>query len=255
MSAVHRPVVRAEGTAFPRRAVLLAGGRATRLGALARDVPKPLLPVQGVPVIERLVVALREAGVEECTIVSCHHAEIVEARLGDGSDLGVRIGYLRESEPLGTAGFLGCIERPERSFFLVNADVVTDLCFRSLAARHERSGAAATLAVWKHVTSIAYGVVDFDHSGRLTSYREKPKHEAFVGMGVYCLAPRVCGHVATGKPASMPEVLASLLAAEETVVCHPHDGIWVDIGSPEEYARSQHLRLPLDSHRVRRMAA
>jgi len=239
----------------PGRAVLLAGGRGTRLGALARDRPKPLLPVQGVPVIARLIAQLRDAGVHRCTIVTCHLAGMIEAELGDGRDLGVRLDYFREQEPLGTAGCLGLLERPDRAFYLVNADILTDLSFRGLAERHLRAGAAATVAVWRHTTTVPYGVVDFDPTGRVTGFREKPVHEAFVAMGVACLAPRVCGHVAAGEAVLLPELLGRLVAAGELVSSYRHDGGWCDIGRPEDYERAQRMLLPPGASPASRRAA
>ena len=239
----------------PRHAVLLAGGRGTRLGAIARGRPKPLLPVQGVPVIARLIAQLRDAGVSRCTVVTCHLAELVEAELGDGREVGMRIDYLREREPLGTAGCLGLLERPDRSFYLLNADILTDLSFRALAERHLRAGAAATVAVWRHTTTVAYGVVDFDPAGRVTGFREKPVHEVFVAMGMACLAPVVCGYVTAGESISLPEVLARLVAAGETVFSHRHDGGWCDIGRPEDYERAQRMLLPPVPCPARRRAA
>lgn len=225
-------------------AIVLAGGRGTRLGELAHDVPKPLLPVQGVSVIDRLIGRLREAGVEHCTIVTCHRAERVEAHLGDGRHRGMRIELLREPRPLGTAGCLGVVGRPRNPFFLVNGDIVTDLCFRGLAARHGRERAMATVAVRRHVTRLDFGVADVDPEGRVRGYHEKPTHEAIVGMGAYCLDPRVCGHVSPGESVTMPEVLARLIAAGERVFCHRHDGLWCDIGRREDYEACQRMPWP-----------
>lgn len=243
------------GVDLPRRAVLLAGGRGTRLGSLTRGRPKPLLPVQGVPVITRLIAQLREAGVARCTVVTCHLADVIEAHLGDGRELGVQIDYFRERQPLGTAGCLGLLERPDRSFYLLNADIVTDLSFRALAERHRLANAAATMAVWRHATTIEYGVVDFDSGGRVTGFREKPVHEAFVAMGMACLAPRACGQVKAGEALSLPALLARLVAAGETVLCHRHDGGWCDIGRPEDYERVQRMLLPPVAIADRRRAA
>lgn len=241
--------------AMPRQAVLLAGGLGTRLGSIARTTPKPLLPVQGVPVIARLITMLSEAGVDACTVVTCHLAEVIESRLGNGHRLGVRIDYLREPFPLGTAGCLGLLPRPDRPFYLVNGDLVTDLCFRSFATSHTQSGAAATVAVRRHTTPIEYGLVEFDSQGRLTSYREKPVHEGFIGMGMYCLTPRVCDHVSVNEAVTMPEVLERLMVAGETVLCHRHDGVWCDIGRPADYERSQQLELPEVPQWIQRNAA
>jgi len=230
--------------ALPSHAVLVAGGRGDRLGVIVRDVPKPLLPVQGVPVIERLIDRLRDAGVESCTVVTCHRAAQVEARLGTGRALGVAIEFLREPLPLGTAGCLGSMRRPAGPFYLVNADIVTDLCFRSLAERHRRAAAAATVAVRRHETTIPFGVVDVDAAGCMAAYREKPVLTAIVAMGIACLEPRVCGLVAPWSPASLPDVLERLREKGEPVACHEFAGQWRDIGDPEGYAASQRIPLP-----------
>jgi NDP-sugar pyrophosphorylase family protein len=228
----------------PRRAVILAGGRGSRLGALAQIMPKPLLPVQGVSVIDRLIAGLREAGVEHCTVVTCHRAAEVEAHLGDGSHLGVRIDTLLEPRPLGTAGCLGLLDRPSGPFFLVNGDIVTDLCFRTLGERHRRTRATATVGVHRQRIGIEFGVAEFDHDGRLLGYREKPEYEVFVGMGVACLDPRVCGHVSPGEAVTLPEVLDRLAVAGEPVFCHRHDGTWYDIGRREDYDACQRMHWP-----------
>lgn len=229
---------------LPDRAILLAGGRGSRLGGIGGSVPKPLLPVQGVPVIERLIARLREGGVRSCTVVTCHHAAQIEAHLGDGGRLGMDIDFLREPMPLGTGGCLALIRRPDRPFFLVNADVVTDLCFQTFAKRHVRQRALATVAVRLHQTAVEFGVVDFDADGRMTAYREKPSQDSFIGLGIYCLDPSVCDRVTPGEAVSMPEVLDRLLGDGVHVFCHRHEGLWHDIGNPDAYAESQSLRLP-----------
>lgn len=242
-------------TRMPRRALLVAGGLGTRLANVARGRPKCLLPVQGVSVIERLVAALGAAGVDACTVVTCHHAAAIEAYLGDGRRLGVRIDHLREPEPLGTAGCLGLVARPDGPFLLVNADIVTTACFRSLAARHVAAGAAATVAVRRHAVPIDFGVAEFDGAGLLTAYREKPVHEAFIGMGIVCLDPRACDHVRPGEALGMPDLLARLVAAGERVACHRDDGAWLDIGRPADYDAAQALRLPVPPGFAARRAA
>lgn len=229
---------------MPTHAVILAGGRGTRLGAIGRAIPKPLVPIQGVPVIVRLMCGLREEGVEAFTVVTHHRADVIEAQLGDGRDLGVRINYLREPKPLGTAGCLGLLDPPDRAFFLVNADILTDLSFWTLARKHVTEKASATIAVHRHTTSIDYGTVEFDADGRLLRYREKPVLETFIGMGLSCLSPRVCDHVDRDEVVTLPEILDRLLAAGETVLCHRHDGLWCDIGRPDDYERCQTMILP-----------
>lgn len=229
---------------LPRQALLLAGGRGKRIGNVARGRPKCLLAVQGASVVERLVDRLRDASISTCTVVTCHRAADVEAHLGDGRHLGVSIDYLHEPQPLGTAGCLGLIRRPAEPFLLVNADIVTNACFRTLGERHVASGAAATIAVRRHVTTGEFGEVDFDAAGILSAYREKPVHEAFIGMGIACLDPRACDHVRRGEPLPLPELLARLMAAGERVLCHRDDSTWLDIGRPADYEAAQRLSLP-----------
>lgn len=239
---------------MPRHAVLLAGGRGTRLGPMTRDLPKPLLPIQGISVIERLIDQLRDAGVERCTVVTCHRAHEVEAHLGDGRHLGVAIDTLREDRPLGTAGCLGLLPRPDRPFLLINGDIVTDLCFCELGRRHLQDGAVATVAVHRHRLPLEFGVVDVDAEGRLREYREKPVHEVFVAMGIACLEPRVCDHVVAGESVTLPDLLVRLMARAEHVSCHAHEGLWMDIGRPQDYAACQSLPLP-SIHRGHRRVA
>lgn len=239
---------------LPRQAILLAGGRGTRLGSMTRDLPKSLLPVQGVSVIERLIHRLSEAGITACTVVTCHRAEQVEQHLANAGQLGVQIDVLREPHPLGTAGCLGLLPRPDRPFLLVNGDIVTDLCFRRLAVEHLRAGATATVAVRRQVSTLEFGVVEFDHIGRVHGYREKPTHEAFVAMGIACLDPRVCDHVGCEEAVSMPALLTRLIAAGEPIFSHRHDGLWVDIGRPDDYAACQQMVLPAIGGLVRRAA-
>lgn len=220
-------------------AVLLAGGKGTRLRPYTATVPKVLLPLDGVPVIELLIAQLREEGFGRITVVTGHLAEAVQQRLGNGERLGVRIDYLRETQPLDTAGCLGLMTLPKEPFLLINADIMTSFRFRDLLAAHQELQPLATVAVCRHPLSVDFGVVQFDAEGSMTGYHEKPTYELWVSMGIYCLDPQVCRHVARGESVSMPQLLTRLRDAGQTVRCHREVCYWRDIGRPEDYAQAQ----------------
>jgi NDP-mannose synthase len=218
-------------------AVLLAGGKGTRLGPFTATMPKVLLPVDGVPVIERIIDQLRQQGIHDCTVVIGHLAEMVTAHLGSGERLGVRIRYVREARPLDTAGCLGQLS-PREPFLLINSDILTDFQFIDLARSHQRARCAATVAVCRHSMYVDFGVVQCDAEGRMSGYFEKPSYDVWVSMGVYCLDPSVCRLVDRGERVSMPHLLRRVQDAGHVVRCHQADCYWRDIGRPEDYARA-----------------
>ena len=214
-------------------------------------VPKVLLPIDGIPVIELLITELRQQGIRDFTVVTSHLAEMVQESLGSGERLGVRIRHIHESQPLDTAGCLGQLNPAPGPFLLVNADIVTDFRFMDLLRFHRRLRAMATVAVCRHQVDVDFGVVDFDAEGRMSNYREKAACDFMVSMGIYCLEAEVCRLVARGKRLSMPQLLLLLQDSGQIVGCHRQDCYWRDIGRPEDYARaneefaglSQHVRL------------
>ncbi len=217
-------------------AVLLAGGKGTRLKPFTATLPKPLMPLDDVPVIELLVEQLRHYGIRDLTVATGHLAELIQSFLGGGDRFGLRIRYFREEQPLDTAGCLGLIDRPRRPFLVMNGDLLTTLSFLNLARFHRQRGATATVASYCKTVHIDLGVLRVDGEQRLVEYAEKPVHQFLVSMGVYCFEPRVCDFVHPGERISMPELIVRLRDAGEEVVCYREDCYWLDIGRPEDYA-------------------
>jgi NDP-sugar pyrophosphorylase family protein len=218
------------------RAILLAGGKGTRLQPFTATFHKPLVPLDDVPVIEILVQQLRDHGIIDLTVVTGHLAELIRAFLGDGKRFGMRIDYFQETAPLDTAGCLGVLPRPTEPFLVMNGDLLTTLDFNAMIAFHRARRPMATIATYPKKVTIDLGVVEMDDQGYLTEYREKPSHNFFVSMGIYCFQPEVCDYVRPGERISMPELILRLRHADQPVLCCREDCYWLDIGRPDDYA-------------------
>ncbi len=232
-----------------RRAIIMAGGKGRRLLPYTAVLPKPLMPVGERPILEIVVRQLRRAGFGRVTIAVGYLASLVQAYFGDGGSLGVRIDYSLEPEPLGTAGPLALLTDLNDDALVMNGDVLTDLDFAAMLAAHRGSGALATVAVFAKQMDVALGVVDTDAGGRVTRYTEKPRLNFDVSTGIYCIRPQVTRFLRRGERCDLPELVARMLAADESVRAFRIDGTWLDIGRPEDYevAQREHAGLdPLD---------
>jgi NDP-mannose synthase len=221
-----------------KRAVILAGGRGTRLRPYTVVLPKPLMPIGEYPILEVIVRQLAAQGFERVTIAVNHQANLIQAFFGDGSKWSLHIDYSVESQPLGTVGPLVLIDDLPDAFLLMNGDVLTDLGFSDLLARHTGSGDLFTVAASSRTHTIDYGVLEVDGTSRLTGFREKPTVDYLVSMGVYGVSKRVLSMVPRDKPYGFDELMRDLLARGERVVIHPHHGYWADIGRPDDYAQA-----------------
>lgn len=218
-------------------AVVMAGGRGQRLRPLTDKVPKPLLKVGTTTIIERVISAVRDAGVAEVYLSVNYKAKVFEERLGDGDELGVSLTYLREQTKLGTAGSLSMLpEEPRGPVLVTNADILTRLDFERLFLYHRKHGAAATVAVVHHVTRIPYGVLNAEDD-RLIRIEEKPEVRVLCNAGIYVLQPEVLRYVAPDEPLDMPDLITRLLDDGVEVRLFPVLERWFDIGSPEDFQR------------------
>jgi NDP-sugar pyrophosphorylase family protein len=223
------------------RAVVLAGGEGARLRPYTAVLPKPLMPVGDRPVLDVVLRQLKAAGFEDVTIATGYLAELIEAFFADGSAYGLAIDYFREREPLGTVGALALIERLDEPFMVMNGDVLTDMDYAELLARHAASGAAATIATTTRTVEISLGVMRFHAGGdpdRVTDYIEKPNLSYDVSMGVYAFHPRVIEHIDRGARLDFPELIVRLLAAGEEVRAHRPGAYWLDIGRHDDYEQA-----------------
>jgi NDP-sugar pyrophosphorylase family protein len=224
------------------RAVILAGGKGTRLRPYTTVLPKPLMPVGDRPILDVVIRQLKAQGITRVTISTGYLAELIEAFFGDGSNHGIPIDYVREHEPLGTAGALALLDDVPEHLLVMNGDVLTDLPYGELLAAHEASGAAATIATAQRDVQISLGVLKFDDDSddtRLTGYDEKPKIHYEASMGVYCFARRAIERIERGRRLDFPDLVLRLIAEDETVRAWRYPGFWLDIGRPEDYELAQ----------------
>ncbi|HYH28277.1 MAG TPA: sugar phosphate nucleotidyltransferase, partial [Actinomycetota bacterium] len=217
-------------------AVVMAGGRGQRLRPLTDKVPKPLLRVGASSIIERIIASLASADVEDCYLAVNYKAEAFEERLGDGSGLGVRIHYLREKEPLGTAGPLSLLPDGVGTTLVTNADILTRLDFRDLLEDHARHDAPVTVAATEYRARIPYAVLRTE-GDRLLSIEEKPEQPVLCNAGIYVIDEQVRALVPSERMLDMPDLLEKAIADGYRVRVFPIGAKWFDIGSPEDFER------------------
>lgn len=223
------------------QAVIMAGGKGTRLYPYSATFPKPLMPLGDMPILELLLRRMKAAGVTDVILAVNHLGHLIEAYCGDGSMFGLRIRYGREDKPLGTAGALGdIIDDLHETFFLTNGDLLTTLDIKAMAARHIATKADASIGVYRREHKIEFGLIEFDSESRLSAYREKPTTIYHVSMGVYVLQREaVRPHVTAKDYLDMPNLLLNMQAANADVRCYHDDCLWLDIGRPDDFALAQ----------------
>jgi len=221
------------------RAVILAGGKGSRLAPYTTVLPKPLMPVGDMPILELLIRQLRRAGIDKVTLAVGHLSSLLMAYFKDGADLGVAIDYSVEREPLGTAGPLGLVANLDETFLVMNGDLLTDLDFRAMISAHRARAPAATVGIYERTVKVDLGVVETTPDHRITGYIEKPSHQFMVSIGVYVLEPFVLSRVPPGIRFDLPDLVGRLLSDGLDVVGYLHPGYWLDIGRPDDYQQAQ----------------
>ena len=219
------------------RAVILAGGKGSRLAPYTTVLPKPLLPVGDRAILDVVVRQLHVAGFDDLTIAVGHLAHLIAAVFGDGAAHDVKIEYHEEHSPRGTAGPLATIDGLDETFLMLNGDVLTTLDFRALVDFHVEQGNALTIATHKRDVYVDYGVLHTSGE-RVVGYEEKPTLGYLVSMGVYVLEPSVRRFVPADRPFDLPDLVLALLEAGEPVGSFAYDGYWLDIGRHDDYERA-----------------
>lgn len=218
------------------RAVLLAGGEGTRLKPFTTVIPKPIVPIGGMAIMEIVVRQLVASGCDHITVAVNHQAHLIMAFFGDGSRWGTHIDYSIEDRPLSTIGPLKLIEDLPENFLVLNGDVLTDLSFRQLYKRHLSNKAIATIGVSQRRVHSGFGVLRYDDQDlRITSFQEKPVVEHSVSMGVYAFSRQILDLIPDGRPFGIDDLLLSLIEQDRYAWAFPHSGYWMDIGRPEDY--------------------
>jgi NDP-sugar pyrophosphorylase family protein len=219
------------------KAVILAGGRGTRLKPYTTVFPKPLVPIGEYPVVEILIRQLIAQGITDVTLTVGYLAELLQAYFLQRPSLTkqLKLSFINEVEATGTAGSLALVPDLVETFLVMNGDVLTTLKFQDLIAYHRQQGAALTIAVHTKQIETNLGVLVVGEDGRITDYREKPKLDYLVSMGIYVYEPRVLDYIGKGTYLDFPDLVLKLIGAGEAVAGYQSDDIWLDIGRPEDY--------------------
>jgi dTDP-glucose pyrophosphorylase/predicted transcriptional regulator len=219
-------------------AVIMAGGYGRRLLPLTENVPKPMLPVGDRPLLELIIQQLCRSGIRDVNVTTHYLQESIVNHFGDGEGFGVRLTYLKEDHPMGTAGGLKQMKRPKGSFLVINGDILTAVPFQEMLVYHRKHGAVLTVGVRKYDMQVPFGVVECDDV-RITKLEEKPSLSFFINAGTYLLEPSAYDYIPDGRPFDMTDLIQRLLEAGRLVVGFPIMEYWADVGRHEDYQKVQ----------------
>lgn len=221
-----------------KHAVILVGGKGTRLMPYTVSLPKPLMPIGEHPILEIVIRQLVTAGFGKLTMAVNHQADIIKAFFQDGSKWGVKIEYSLEDKPLSTMGPLKLIDDLPENFLVLNGDVLTDMDFSSFLEDHAANAQMFTISASSRNDKVDYGVLRINEDGMLTAFEEKPVHSYLVSMGIYALNKAVLDYIPEGIPFGFDNLMHKLLELKQPVKVVPYNGYWLDIGRPDDYARA-----------------
>ena len=216
------------------RAVILAGGKGTRLAPYTTILPKPLMPVGDMPILEIVIRQLAHHDIQDITLAVGYLAELLMAYCGDGNKFGVKLDYSREEQPLGTAGPISLIQNLQETFLVMNGDLLTTIDYGAMWKFHKERGAIATLASYRREVKIDLGVIESE-DGWVKDYIEKPTYQYAVSTGIYIFEPEVLKYVEQGQRLDLPELILRLMRAGQKVNIYNFNGYWLDIGRHDDY--------------------
>lgn len=219
-------------------AVIMAGGYGRRLHPLTENTPKPMLPVGDRPLLELAIEQLQRCGIRDVNLTTHYLSECIVDHFGDGEGFGVRLNYLQEDHPLGTAGGLRLMKRPESTFLVINGDIITGVPFSEMLVYHRKHRAMLTVGLRKYEVKVPFGVVECQDV-QITKVQEKPDLSLFINAGTYLLEPEACDYIPNGQASDMTDLMQKLLDAGQKVVGFPITEYWLDVGRHEDYQRAQ----------------
>ncbi len=223
------------------RAVVLAGGKGTRLAPFTSILPKPLMPIGETSILELVLGQLSASGIREVTLCVGYLSHLIRAVIGNRPHGPLHITYVEEEQALGTAGPLRLVRGLDSTFIAMNGDVLTTLDFNDLLEHHAHQGNVLTIATRVRPIKIDYGVLQLGLDGssnRVCAYVEKPEMTSVVSMGIYVLEPDALKYVPPEGYFDFPDLVHALLRAEEQVGAYPYDGLWFDIGRRDDYEQA-----------------
>lgn len=219
-------------------AVIMAGGYGKRLLPLTESVPKPMLPVGDRPLLELTIQQLRRAGIRDVSLTTHYLSESIVNHFGDGEEFGVRLNYLKEDYPMGTAGGLQQMKRPESTFLVINGDVITEVPFPEMLMYHRKHAAILTVGVRKYEVNVPFGVLECEDV-HVTKVQEKPSLSFFINAGTYLLEPSAYDYIPKGQPFDMTDLMQKLIEKGQRVIGFPITEYWLDVGRHEDYQKAQ----------------
>jgi NDP-sugar pyrophosphorylase family protein len=220
------------------KAVVLAGGRGTRLAPYTTILPKPLMPVGERSILEIVVDQLEQAGVVDIRFSVGYLSHLIRAVFDSRPASSADITYVGEKDALGTAAPLKLMKDLDSTFLVMNGDVLTTLDFGEIVRHHREQGNALTIATHARSIKIDYGILHVDVSHRVRAFEEKPEIVSAVSMGIYVMEPEVLGQIPEGRHFDFPDLVAAMLDAELPIGAFRYDGLWFDIGRHEDYERA-----------------
>ena len=221
-----------------KRAVILAGGKGTRLKPYTVSLPKPLVPIGEMPILEIIIRQLAKSGFDHITITVNHMADIIRAFCGDGNKWGVTIDYSLEDKPLSTMGPLKLIQDLPENFLVMNGDVLTDLDFGQFYDEHVRSGNIFTVSAFTRDQKVDYGVLEIGDDNKLSDFIEKPTNRYNVSMGVYMASNKVLEYIPENQFYGFDHLMLDLIKDQHPATVKIHSGYWLDIGRPDDYEKA-----------------
>lgn len=248
---LHLPILDGEGRVLglitrddflsdplPLSAVVMAGGKGTRLHPLTENLPKPMLHVGDKPLLEIIIGRLKQTGIRQVHVTTHHKPERITEHFGDGENFGVDLRYVSEEKPLGTAGALGLMPRPKETLLVINGDILTDVDFKAMYHFHREHRADLTVAVREYDLKVPYGVLECE--GEVVKcLQEKPVRKFLVNAGIYLMEPSVHGYITKGHRQDMTDLIQTLLNEKLSVISFPVYEYWLDIGGAVEYQAAQ----------------
>ncbi|MBY0450053.1 MAG: NTP transferase domain-containing protein [Cyanobacteria bacterium] len=233
------------------QAVILAGGMGTRLRPYTTLLPKALVPLGEMPILEVVLRQLKYYGFTTITLAVGHLAELIEAYFGDGSKLGLHIQYVREDQPMGTAGPLRRIPNLPENFLVMNADIVSDINYREFFDSHVRQKHLTTIAVYQRTSKIDFGIIEYDEeTHQIQAFVEKPTLEHSVSMGVYMFNRRIQEFIPENQFYGFDHLMKHLIDVNEASHTFPFKGYWLDIGRVDDYETAVNDFQQMRSHLI-----
>lgn len=221
----------------PLAAVIMAGGMGKRMLPLTEHMPKPMLPLNNQPMLERIVEQLRRSGIKKIYISTNYKSEAIVNYFGDGKKFDVEIGYINEDKPLGTAGSLSLLEATDDPILVINGDILTQLDFRSMFQFHRSHKAVLTVGLRFYEVNIPFGVIQTDDV-KITDLIEKPNQSVTINAGIYLLEPEAHKAIPQGLYSDMTELINKLIKEGHHVIGFPIPEYWLDVGRPSDYRQA-----------------